>query len=128
MKKVLFAVLVCVMAVVMTSCGGHPSTPRGVAEKSLDCTIKKDIKGYYDCCYYPKNKQDQKKQDIEMSEHYIEAYESHFPVDYKFISEEVDEDKGRAAVTFEITYGDDRVRKETILLKKEKDGKWYIRR
>lgn len=128
MRKVLFAVLVCAMAVVMTSCSGHPSTPRGVAEKSLNCAIKKDFKGFYDCYYYPKNRQDQKKHDIEMSEQYLEAYKSQFPVDYKFVSEDVNEDKGRASVSFEITYDDDRVRKETIWLKKEKDGKWYIRR
>lgn len=130
MRKVLFAVLVCAIAVVMASCGGHPSTPRGVAEKSLDCAIKKDFKGFYDCYYYSEDMKDQKKQEIEMTEevYKMNTDNSQLPVSYKFVSEDVDEENGRAAITFEITYGSGREREETVRLKKEEDGKWYIRR
>ena len=131
MRKVLFAVLVCVVAGVMASCSGHPSTPRGVAEKSLDCAIGRDFKGFYDCYYFPENRKDEKKERIRMTEEMMdknaEAASNEMPTSYKFVSEDVDEEKGRGSVTFEITFGNGRTKEQTVWLKKEKDGKWYIR-
>ena len=48
------------------------------------------------------------------------------PVSYKFVSEEIDEEAGRAKETFEVTYSDDSTKEESMDLTKEKDGKWYL--
>lgn len=131
MRKVMYAVLVCAVAAVMTGCSSHPATPRGVAEKSLECAISKDFKGFYDCYYFPEDRQDEKKERIKMTEEIMdknaEEASNEMPTSYKFVSEDVDEEKDRASVTFEITFGNGRTKEQTVWLKKEKDGKWYIR-
>ncbi|MBQ9216416.1 MAG: DUF4878 domain-containing protein [Prevotella sp.] len=131
MRKVLFAALVCAMAVVMTSCGSS-SSPRGVAEKALDCAINEDYRGYMDCVYFPEDQKEQKEAYISMIEEKAKKAKENGsandkkPVSYKFVSEEIDEEAGRAKETFEVTYSDDSTKEESMDLTKEKDGKWYL--
>lgn len=126
MKKVFFAVLLCMMAIVMTSCSDD--SPRGVAEKALDCAIKEDYRGYLDCVYFPEDKKAEKEGYASMIEEKVKKGngDDKKPVSYKFVSEEIDEDAGRATETFEVTYSNGKTRTETVKMKKEEDGKWYL--
>lgn len=131
MKKLFFAVLTCVVAAVMTSCGSDNS-PRSVAEKALDCAINEDYRGYMDCVYFPEDQKQQKEAYITMIEEKAKKSKengtasSKNPTSYKFVSEDIDEEAGRAKVTFEVTYSDGSTREEPMDLKREKDGKWYL--
>lgn len=131
MKKLFFAVLTCVVPAVMTSCGSDNS-PRSVAEKALDCAINEDYRGYMDCVYFPEDQKQQKEAYITMIEEKAKKSKengtasSKNPTSYKFVSEDIDEEAGRAKVTFEVTYSDGSTREEPMDLKREKDGKWYL--
>ena len=66
MKKVFLAMMVCVLAGVLASCSSN--SPRSVAEKSLDCIIHEDYRGYFDCVYFPEDKKEEKEGYIAMIE------------------------------------------------------------
>ena len=131
MRKLFFAVLVCAMAAVVTSCKSSDS-PRSVAEKALDCAINEDYRGYMDCIYFPEDQKQQKEAYIAMIEEKAKkskengTADNKTPTSYKFVSEDIDEEAGKAKVTFEVTYPDGTTKQEPMDLKKEKDGKWYL--
>lgn len=130
MRKVLFAFVACIMAGIMTSCSNN--TPRGVAEKAMGCIIDEDYREYFDYVYFPEEKKQEKEAYITMIEEKVKKEKENGggsrakPVSFKFVSEEIDEDLGRARVVFDVTYDSGKTQKEPVNLKKEKDGKWYI--
>ena len=130
MRKVLFAFVACIMAGIMTSCSNN--TPRGVAEKAMGCIIDEDYREYFDYVYFPEDKKQEKEAYISMIEGKVKKEKENGrgsrakPVSFKFVSEEIDEDLGRARVVFDVTYDSGKTQKEPVNLKKEKDGKWYI--
>ena len=130
MKKLFLAMMVCVLAGMLTSCSSN--SPRGVAESALDCAIKEDYRGYMDHVYFPEDKKQEKEAYISMIEEKVKrAKESgkaseKTPVSYKFLSESIDEAAGKATESFEVTYSDGTTKKEDVRLKKEEDGKWYV--
>lgn len=130
MRKVLFAFVACIMAGIMTSCSNN--TPRGVAEKAMGCIIDEDYREYFDYVYFPEEKKQEKEAYITMIEGKVKKEKENGggsrakPVSFKFVSEEIDEDLGRARVVFDVTYDSGKTQKEPVNLKKEKDGKWYI--
>ena len=131
MRKLFFAVLVCAMAAVVTSCN-NSNSPRSVAEKALDCAINEDYRGYMDCVYFPEDQKEQKEAYITMIEEKAKKSKengtasSKNPTGYKFVSEDINEEAGTAKVTLEVTYSDGSTKEEPLDLKKEKDGKWYL--
>ena len=132
MKKVFLAMMVCVLAGVLASCSSN--SPRSVAEKSLDCIIHEDYRGYFDCVYFPEDKKEEKEGYIAMIEEKVKkntesgkASTDQKMVSYKFISEEINEEAGVAKEIFEVTYDNGSTKQETVDLKKEEDGKWYVK-
>ena len=117
MRKVLFAFVACIMAGIMTSCSDN--SPRGVAEKAMGCIIDEDYREYFDYVYFPEEKKQEKDKEKGGGSRAK-------PVSFKFVSEEIDENSGRARVVFDVTYDSGKTQKEPVNLKKEKDGKWYI--
>lgn len=134
MKKVFLAVMVCVLAGVMTSCSSSNS-PRNVAEKALGCIVKEDYRGYFDCVYFPEDKKEEKEAYISMIEDKVQkskekgkgTVSDKKPVSYKFLSEEIDEEAGTAREVFEVTYANGNTKNEAVDLKKEADGQWYVK-
>lgn len=130
MKNVIFAGLLCLMALLFASCSSN--TPRGVAEKAIKCVVKGDYEGYLDCMYVPEGQEQQKEAAAQMLKEKVEkskengTYDSKRIVSYKFLSEDVDEEEGRATETIEYTMGNGSVKEEAVSLKKEDDGKWYL--
>ena len=59
MKKLLSFLMFTAVLAVLASCG--KSEPRTVAEKALQCAIDEDYRGYFDCVYFPADKQEQKE-------------------------------------------------------------------
>ena len=132
MKKFFLAMMFCVLAGVLASCSSN--SPRGVAEKSLDCIIHEDYRGYFDYVYFPEDKKQEKEGYIAMIEEKVRknkengrAITNQKIVSYKFISEEINEEAGVAKEIFEVTYDNGRTKQETVDLKKEEDGKWYVK-
>lgn len=129
MKKYFLAMMVCVLAGVLASCSSN--SPRGVAEKSLDCIIHEDYRGYFDCVYFPEDKKQEKEGYIAMIEEKVKKSGKPITdqkiVSYKFISEEINEEAGVAKEIFEVTYDNGSTKQETVDLKKEEDGKWYVK-
>lgn len=130
MKKVFLAMMICILAGVMTSCSSN--SPRSVAEKSLDCIINEDYRGYFDCVYFPDDKKQEKEAYISMIEEKVQKNQENGksynkPVNYKFVSEEIDEEAGKAKEVFEVTYDNGNTKEETTDLTKEEDGKWYVK-
>ena len=130
MKKLLSFVMFDAMAVMLASCG--KSEPRTVAEKSIDCAIKQDYRGYFDCIYFPADKQEEKEAYINMIEAKVKKAKKKgnvsekVPVGYEFVSEHINEDEGTAEEIFNIKYPSGKMEQTSVNLKKEEDGKWYI--
>lgn len=93
---------------VLASCG--KSEPRTVAEKALQCVIDEDYRGYFDCVYFPADKQEQKEAYVSMIEGKVKKAKEKGqnndkqPVSYEFVSEQVNEEEGTASEVFNVKY------------------------
>ena len=130
MKRLLSIAIFAAMCVMLISCG--TSEPRRVAEKALDSVIDEDYRGYFDCVYFPADKQEEKETAISIIEEKVKkakekgTKDNNVPVSYEFVSEQVNDDAGTAIETFNIKYASGKTEKSEVNLKKEEDGKWYI--
>ncbi|WP_223929485.1 DUF4878 domain-containing protein [Prevotella lacticifex] len=130
MKRLLSIAIFAAMCVMLISCG--KSEPRRVAEKALDSVIDEDYRGYFDCVYFPADKQEEKETAISIIEEKVKkakekgTKDNNVPVSYEFVSEQVNDDAGTAIETFNIKYASGKTEKSEVNLKKEEDGKWYI--
>lgn len=128
MKNVFYLVLLCLVAVVFTSCSSN--SPRSVAEKAMDCAVKEDYRGYLDYVYFSEADKEKKEGYIQMIEEKAKKNQNQDGPkmeSYKFVKEDVDEEAGRAKEVFEINYDNGSTREETIDLILADDGKWYIK-
>ena len=130
MNRIFYLSIITIL-LFLTSCNSSDS-PRSVAEKALDCAINEDYRGYMDCIYFPEDQKQQKEAYIAMIEEKAKkskengTADNKTPTSYKFVSEDIDEEAGKAKVVFEVTYPDGTTKQEPMDLKKEKDGKWYL--
>ena len=115
---------------VLASCG--KSEPRTVAEKALQCVIDEDYRGYFDCVYFPADKQEQKEAYVSMIEGKVKKAKEKGqnndkqPVSYEFVSEQVNEDVGTAPEVFNVKYASGKTEQTNVEMKKEEDGHWYL--
>lgn len=125
MKKVLFAIVACLIAAFMiTSCGGS-NTPRDVAEKAMKCVKNKD----YDGLVKMVNVSDEEKESMAaMMKTKVgqNADESKDIKSYEFVDEQIDEEAGTAIVKFKVVSKDDSERTETMKLERNGDGQWLL--
>lgn len=127
MRRTIYFVLPFLMAVLFVSCSSN--SPRSVAEKALDCLMKGDYRGYMDLVYFPDDDKEKKENFIQMIEEKAKKNQSQDGsqiVGYKFVSEEIDEKKGRAKETFEVNYDNGSSKKHSVDLIRADDGKWYM--
>ena len=130
MKKLLSFVLFAAMVTMLASCG--KSEPRAVAENAINCAINQDYRGYFDCIYFPADKQEQKEAYINMIETKVKKAKEKgninekAPVSYEFVSEHINEDEGTAEEVFNLKYSSGKMEQTSVNLKKEEDGKWYV--
>ena len=130
MKKLLSSLLFAAMAIMLVSCG--KSEPRSVAEKALHCVIEQDYRGYFDCVYFPADKQEEKEAYINMIEVKVKkakekgTVNDKLPVSYEFVSEKVNDAEGTADEVFNLKYSNGKMEQTNVNLKKEEDGKWYV--
>ena len=129
MKKLSFAVIfACIVAAVLTSCSSN--SPRAVAEEAMKCMQKRDYKGYFDHVYFTKKAEETRAAMVQMVEGMAESnpesvsgndFES-----FEFVSEEIDEEKGKAKLIFEITHEGGIVENQTVNMIRDSDGKWWV--
>ena len=129
MKKFsLVAIMACIVAAMFTSCNSN--SPRGVAEDAMKCMQKGDYKGYLEYVYFAKNAEEKRAGFAQMIEEKAEknpdAIAGNDIASYKFVSEEIDEEKGKAKVIFEVTYKDGNVKTESTDMICDETGKWWI--
>ena len=130
MKKLLSSLLFAAMAIMLVSCG--KSEPRSVAEKALDCVIEQDYRGYFDCVYFPADKQEEKEACVNIIEVKVKkakekgTVNDELPVSYEFVSEKVNDAEGTADEVFNLKYSNGKMEQTNVNMKKEKDGKWYV--
>lgn len=130
MKKLLSSLLFAAIAIMLVSCG--KSEPRTVAEKALDCVIDQDYRGYFDCVYFPADKQEEKEACINIIEAKVKkakekgTVNDELPVSYEFVSEKVNDAEGTADEVFNLKYSNGKMEQTNVNLKKEEDGKWYV--
>ena len=130
MKKLLSSLLFAAMAIMLVSCG--KSEPRAVAEKALHCVIEQDYRGYFDCVYFPADKQEEKEAYVNMIEVKVKkakekgTVNDELPVSYEFVSEKVNDAEGTADEVFNLKYSNGKMEQTNVNMKKEKDGKWYV--
>ena len=122
-----------VAACIMAGCGAgsvDENSPRGIAEKSVECLKNKDFKGYVDLMYFPTD--GKKAEEIEQTKtmyvsmlqnKYQEATKTQGNIKtYEFVSEEVKDTM--ATVKMAIAYEN---KNDTTDIKlKNKEGKWYL--
>jgi len=130
MKKILTALCVCALAIMLGACGSK-NTPSATAEKYADYVIKGDYKSALDLTQFSGTEEQVEKQ----KEFYLQMLENKvkegLPDDKKMtkfevISEEIDEENGKATVTANVTYADGNTKEEKTKLVKTEDGKWMI--
>lgn len=132
MRKLLISAFAIVAACIMAGCGGSVdgNSPRGVAEKSVECLKNKDFKGYVDLMYFPTD--GKKAEEVEQTKtmyvgmlqnKYQEATKKDGDIkSYEFVSEEVKDTT--AVVKMAIAYEN---KTDTTDVKlKSKEGKWYL--
>lgn len=133
MRKLLISAFAIVAACIMAGCGAgsvDENSPRGIAEKSVECLKNKDFKGYVDLMYFPTD--GKKAEEIEQTKtmyvsmlqnKYQEATKTQGNIKtYEFVSEEVKDTM--ATVKMAIAYEN---KNDTTDIKlKNKEGKWYL--
>lgn len=130
MKKLLSFIMFTAVLAVFASCG--KSEPRTVAEKALQCAIDEDYRGYFDCVYFPADKQEQKEAYVSMIEEKVKKAKEKGqkndkqPVSYEFVSEQVNEEEGTASEVFNVKYASGKTEQTNVDMKKEEDGHWYL--
>lgn len=131
MKKVLLFGMAMVCMLVMTSCGSS-NTPKNVAEKSLQCLVDKDFKGYVDLIYFSdedmaeKNFEEKKTAMTELMQNkYNQSIlEKGSIVSYDYVSEEVKD--STAVVKMAIKYSTDKTDTTQVKLKMNSKGDWKL--
>ena len=131
MKKVLLFGVAMVCMLVMTSCGSS-NTPKNVAEKSIQCLIDKDFKGYVDLIYF--SDKDMAEQNFEekktamtelMQNKYNQSIlEKGSIVSYDYVSEEVKD--STAVVKMALKYSTDKTDTTQVKLKMDSKGDWKL--
>lgn len=111
MKK-LFFVLVCVFALMATSCGGNSATPAGAAADCIELIKAKDYEGFVETINMSENAT---PEEIEQAKQmYVSLFrdkgekqiEKKGGIEsYTLVSEEIAEDGQTAKVKYDITYG-----------------------
>ena len=130
MKKLLSFLMFVTMLATLASCG--KSEPRSVAEKAIKCVIAEDYRGYFDCVYFPADKQEQKEAYVSMIEGKVKKAKEKGqnndkqPVSYEFVSEQVNEEEGTASEVFNVKYASGKTEQTNVEMKKEEDGHWYL--
>lgn len=112
MKK-LFFVLVCVFALMATSCGGNSATPAGAAADCIELIKAKDYEGFVETINMGENAT---PEEIEQAKQmYVALFKDKGEKQmekkggiesYTLVSEEIAEDGNTAKVKYDITYGD----------------------
>lgn len=123
MKKYLTVLVLCLATCMFFSCSGG-SSPKSVAKKALKCQKKDDVKGFVDCVYFKDSDKEYKDlyiQQIENNKKPSQEIES-----FEFVDEKIDEEAGRAKVTFNVTYKNGRTTKETFKMIRDDNGKWWL--
>lgn len=120
MKKLLF-VLVCVFAIMATSCGGGSSTPTDATSDCLELIKAKDYEGFVKSL---KMKDSATPEEIEQAQQmYLALFKEKVDkqiekkggfASYSILSEEISEDGATAKVKYEIAYGDGSTDNQTM--------------
>ncbi len=123
MKKILVMFTMCLMMAMMTSCGGHENSPKGVAKAGVECLADKDYKGYMDLT---DAKEEQKQMMTQLLEKVGKEGEQKGGMkSYEVIDEQIDEEKGTATVKVKVVYGNGEEKTNEMKCVK-KDGKWLL--
>ena len=123
MKKILVMFTMCLMMAVMTSCGGHENSPKGVAMAGVECLADKDYKG---CMNLTDAKEEQKQMMTQLLEKVGKEGEQKGGMkSYEVVDEQIDEEKGTATVKVKVVYGNGEEKTNEMKCVK-KDGKWLL--
>lgn len=132
MRKVFISLFVALIAIVMGSCGSD-NTPTGVAEASIKCVQKEDIKGYIDLLdINTSDGQDPAKSKEELTALFnaklLPALRAKGGVkSYEILSEEINETGDKATVEANVVYGNGEESKQTVDLVKNEEGEWKVK-
>lgn len=131
MKKLLSISIILIAILALSGCKSN--TPSAVVEKSCQCLIDKDYKGYVDLIAFkddadPEKLEEQKAQMVSMLEDKLgKSNEKKGGVkSCKVLSEQINEEEKTAVVSFEVTYGDGTTEQEEQKLKQNDNGEWML--
>ena len=126
MKKILLGMIVCLSAMLFTSCGG-PSTPEEVAKAYHEAMAQGNIDKAVDLMYFKSLKDDQKKAFVEMMKGQIKEEDIEKSKNAVITTEaaEIAEDGETAKVKVTVTLEGEDPDTDTVKLIKV-DGKWYV--
>lgn len=136
MKKLFLSMFVAVAALVLWSCGAS-NTPRGVAEKAVECLQNEDYDGYLDLVFlkgeddkdYDEAKMKEGKEQLAalLKEKGKKTMDKKGGIkSYEVVSEEISEDGNSAKVTMKTVYGDGSEDTSKMKLVKNSKGDWKI--
>lgn len=131
MMKNLIRIFILSAVLLLTGCGSNQ--PKDLAQDAMTCLQKGDYRGYVDLMA---DTPDATAEEIEQGKENLanllqeKAGESIKRKEgiksFKVLEETVDEEKGKAEVKMEITYGNGDTDTDLLKFQKEEDGKWYL--
>lgn len=130
MKKVIFCVL---MTSLLLACGkgGGDNTPKGVVTQYAEAIIHGKYLDALNLVYFEGSEeevQDLREKFANLCEEVAEAgMKDHDKLaKYEFGEEEVNEEEGKATIVTTLSYADGHSKTETIKLRKDEQGQWFI--
>lgn len=133
MKRLSIVIGIMLTIMFLASCSSN--TPTKVAEKSVQCLIDKDYKGYVDLIYFSEKDKgnaeeyEQGKQQLAalLKDKAEKEYKKKGDISsYETITEETSNDGNTANVKMKIKYGNGTEEDTDIKLRKDNDGNWKI--
>ena len=127
MKKSLFAVLLCMTAIMIVSCGKKKeNTPQGVVEYNVYCLDNQDFEGFLDCYDWRNVDADKNSKLEKLQKAKDDGKLKDFHYELKVLEVEYQEFTNQHIVKTEITFTKLNETREEVFYVKDVDGEYKI--
>ena len=130
MKRMIFCLLT---AMLLLACGkgSGDNTPKGIVSQYAEAIIDGDYRSALDLVYFDgteEEAQEMREKFVKLCEEVTEAgIKDHDKlVQYVLGEEKVNEEEGKATIETTLSYADGHSKTETIKLRKDEQGQWFI--
>ena len=120
----MFMACIAMLTFLIAGCDKSSETKK-VADKFVEFNKNEDLDGMFDMMYFKDEKSREEAKSFVKDKIMKQNGQKKKIKSYEFVDETVDDEKGTAAVNYNITYENDSTSKDQVKLKKV-DGKWMV--